>query len=91
MTCQDCKLYEERAENLRAMMTAQNDDVCQELGKALGYMWFKDDQETFPGATEEDGVFVPECCAVVMAENAAARIRKLEGEVRRLKQRLHVR
>lgn len=55
----------------------ENDDVCQTLGKALGYPWFKDDQENFPGATEAEGVCVGDHVAASMAAEAAAHIRKL--------------
>ena len=39
-------------ERLRLACTAMNTEVCQRLGKALGYPWFRDDNENFPGATE---------------------------------------
>ena len=32
--------------------------VEQEVGKTLGFPWYKDDQKNFPGATEEHGVCV---------------------------------
>lgn len=66
-------LSAEKAEvaRLRAALTAENDDVCQTLGKALGYPWFKDDQETFPGATEENGVCVGDHVAASIAAEAA--------------------
>jgi hypothetical protein len=55
-----------------------NDEVCQELGKALGYPWFKDDQVNFPGATEDDGVCVGEHVAASLAVEAAERLRKAQ-------------
>ena len=56
----------------------QNNDVCQTLGKALGYPWFKDDQKNFPGATEADGVCVGEHVAGSIADEAAAKIVELK-------------
>ena len=53
--------------------------VEQALGKALRYPWFKDDLESFPDATEADGVCVGEHVPGTIAEEAAARIAALEG------------
>lgn len=47
--------------------------------------------ENCNGATEEDGVFIFEADAETMAEEAAKKIRQLEGDLRRLRQRLHAR
>lgn len=55
-----------------------NNEVCQTLGKALRYPWFKDDQENFPGATEADGVGVGDHVAESLAAEAAKRIAELE-------------
>lgn len=52
-------------------ISKENDEICQALGKALHYPWFKDDQENFPGANEETGVCVGEHVAVSIAEEAA--------------------
>jgi hypothetical protein len=46
-------------------------EVEQILGKALGYPWFKDDQENFPGATEADGVCIGEHVTESIAQEAA--------------------
>ena len=51
-----------------------NDEICQILGKALGYPWFKDDQDLFPGATELDGVCVGDHVAESLALEAARKI-----------------
>lgn len=56
---------------LKAAMSKSNDEICQSLGKALGYPWFKDDQRNFPGATEENGVCVGEHVAESIADEAA--------------------
>lgn len=66
----------ERVEELRQACARQNEDVCQTLGKALGYPWFKDEQTAFPGATEEHGVCVGE---------HVAEIRRLRKQVEALK------
>lgn len=56
-------------------------EVDQVLGKALGYPWYKDDQENFPGATEADGVCTGEHCAETIIYEAADTIRKLRQAV----------
>ena len=67
-------------ERLRLALTELNTEVCQRLGKALGYPWFKDDQKNFPGATEENGVCTGEHVAESIAAEAARRIGNLEAE-----------
>lgn len=54
------------------------DGVCQTLGKALGYPWYKDDQKNFPGATEEHGVCVGEHVAESIAMEAAKEIQRFQ-------------
>ena len=73
-----------RADNnrLREAITQQNHEVCQTLGKALGYPWFKDDAENFPSATEADGVCVGDHVADTLACEAATRIDRLRAAVR---------
>lgn len=61
-------------ERLRLALSRQNEYICQALGKALGYPWFKDDQVNFSGATEADGVCVGEHVAESLADEAAERI-----------------
>jgi hypothetical protein len=57
---------------LREALSKQDDEICQTLGKALGYPWYKDDQKNFPGATEEHGVCVGDHVAESLAMEAAA-------------------
>lgn len=64
-------------ERLRDACAMQDGEVCQTLGKALGYPWYKDDQKNFPGATEEHGVCVGEHVAESIAAEAAKRIEAL--------------
>ena len=59
---------------LRQACAKENEDICQLLGQALGYPWFKDDQENFPGATEENGVCVGDHVAVTLAMEAARKL-----------------
>jgi hypothetical protein len=75
-------------ERLRLACTKMNDEVCQRLGKALGYPWFKDDQENFPSATEESGVCTGDHVAETIAAEAARRIGNLEAERDRLREAL---
>lgn len=73
-------LTEERsAENkkLRDARSRLNDEVMQTLGKALGYLWYKDDPVNFPNATEANGICPGDMVAEAMAEQAANRIREL--------------
>jgi hypothetical protein len=60
-------------------------EIEQILGKALGYPWYKDDQQNFPGATEADGVCVGEHVAESIAAEAANRIAQLEAELAKLR------
>jgi hypothetical protein len=68
----------DRIERLRAACSRQNEEICQVLGKALGYPWFKDDPANFPDATEEHGVCVGDHVAESLADEAAKRIERLE-------------
>lgn len=61
----------EEIASLRLAMSKENEEICQALGKALHYPWFKDDQKNFPGATKEHGVCVGEHVAASLAEEAA--------------------
>lgn len=61
------------------------DEVQQELGKALNYPWFKDDPKNFPGADEDDGVCVGDHVAETIVVEAATRIRALTAENERLR------
>jgi hypothetical protein len=65
---------------LRAACRKLNEDVSQTLGKVLGFPWFKDDQQNFPGATEADGVCVGDEVAESLAARAADKIAKLKAE-----------
>ena len=65
---------------LRTACAKENDEISQILGKALGYPWYKDDQEHFPGVTEADGVFVGEHVAITLVEEAAKALAKLRSE-----------
>ncbi len=67
-------------QRLRDALSRQNDEICQILGQALGYPWFKDDPKNFPDAAEVDGVCVGDHVAESIAEEAARAIRKLREE-----------
>jgi hypothetical protein len=60
------------------------DDIQQTLGKVLGYPWYKDDLENFPGATEADGVCVGEHVSASIAAEAAKVITALRKRVEEL-------
>lgn len=68
---------DEQAARIKVLENAcskQNEEVCQTLGQVLGYPWFCDDQQNFPGATKQDGVCVGEHVAESIAASAAKRI-----------------
>jgi hypothetical protein len=56
-----------------------NHEVCQILGKALGYPKYMDDPVNFPDATEADGVCVGEHVAETLAAEAAKKLAALGG------------
>lgn len=73
---------------LAEIATKARDDVKKELeeieqilAKALGYPWFKDDQENFPNATEADGVAVGDHTAWSLACEAADKIKEQKEEI----------
>ena len=76
----DLRETRERIKRLETGYSKMNEEVCQVLGKALGYPWFKDDPKNFPNATEANGVCVGEHVAESLADAAAARIKELEGK-----------
>ena len=70
---------EARVKMLEKAGSTVNEEICQTLGKALGYPWIKDDQKNFPGATESDGVCVGEHVAESIAAEAARKISQSEA------------
>lgn len=70
---------------LREACAKQNAEICQTLGKALGYPWFKDDRKNFPDATEEHGVCVGDHVAESIAMEAARRIATQDAEIEKLR------
>lgn len=70
---------------MKAAASTINDEVCQTLGKVLGYPWFKDDLVNFPHSTEAHGVCVGDHVAESIAAEAAERIKTLRAEVERLR------
>lgn len=76
----------QRAERLTAACSKSNDEVCQIAGKALGYMWFKEDQKTFPGATEKTGVFVGEHVAETIVSELAKKFMDVVASEKRLRE-----
>ena len=59
----------------------ESEEIEQILGKALGYPWFKDDQDNFPNATEADGVAVGDHTAWSLAMCAADKIESLQKQL----------
>lgn len=71
----------ERIHFLEKACSKQNEEICQCLGKVLGYPWLFRDQKNFPGCTESDGVCVGDHVAETIAEEAAKRILDLRQDV----------
>lgn len=63
-------------QSLRTAGAKTNHDICQILGKVLGFPWYKDDLKNFPNATEAHGICEGELVAEDMANLAAERIKK---------------
>ena len=76
-----------RVAELTQVGSKTNEEICQSLGKALGYPWFKDDQKNFPDATEESGVCVGEHVAETITEEAAEKILNLCARVAELERK----
>lgn len=76
----------ERADKMRSATMRQNEEICQTLGKVLGYPWFKDDPRNFPGATEADGVCVGDHVAESLAMEAVNRITQQAERERALRE-----
>ena len=68
---------------LRNAFAKSNEEICQTLGKALGYPWFKDDPKNFPNATGADGVCVGDHVAESLAAEAADAIAALRARAER--------
>lgn len=66
---------------VRELVSRDNDEICQALGKVLDYPWFRDDQVNFPGATEEQGVCVGDHVAASIADEAARKIASLRSQI----------
>ena len=58
--------------------------IGQLAGKALGYPWFKDDQQNFPGATEADGVCIGEHVAETIVQELVEKYQELQQVVETL-------
>ena len=71
---QETVFYRAEVARMKKAASTINEEVCQTLGAALGYPWFKDDQTNFPGATETDGVCVGPHVAESLAAEAAAKL-----------------
>lgn len=65
-------------EDLVDAVWRQDREIEQILGKALGYPRYCDDQASFPGSTEADGVCVGEHTPASLASEAADKISCLE-------------
>lgn len=67
-----------RHDSLERTCAETNEEICQILGKVLGYPWYMRDPKNFPHATEQDGVCVGDNTAESLADQAAQRITDLQ-------------
>ncbi|MGF3022659.1 hypothetical protein ACQVP2_07505 [Methylobacterium aquaticum] len=56
------------------------DQCAQIAGKALGYPWFKDDQQNFPGSTDADGVCIGDHVGDSIVEELARAYEAVKAE-----------
>jgi hypothetical protein len=63
---------------------ASEEVIGQLAGKALGYPWFKDDQQNFPGATEAEGVCIGEHVAETIVQELVQKYQELQQVVETL-------
>ena len=75
----------EERDRLRTALRETDHEICQTLGRALGYPWFGDDQANFPGATDTDGVCVGDHVAESISKEAAKEVVRLREERDRLR------
>ena len=68
----------------RGAYLALASEVDQVLGKALGYPWYCDDQENFPGTKLEDGVCTGDNCPESLLDQAAQALMSLSGKAKSL-------
>jgi hypothetical protein len=76
-----------KLKGVKDKMLQEFHNIEQILGKALGYPWLKDDQKTFPLATEKDGVTVGAETAWSLAMQAADKIKELKERNEKLSKR----
>jgi hypothetical protein len=76
-----------RLKCVRDKMLQEFYEIEQILGKALGYPWLKDDQITFPLATEKDGVTIGAETACSLAMQASDKIKELKERNEKLSKR----
>lgn len=74
------KAAEERVRFLEEACAKASNEICQVLGKALGFPRYCDDQAVFPGTTPEDGVCVHEHVDITLAMLAAEKLKAAEAE-----------
>lgn len=75
----DLALAKIEIDRLRVLYMKSNEEICQTLGRVLGYPWFCDDRVNFPGATKADGICQGEAVAETIAEGAANKIVQLKA------------
>lgn len=83
-TSENNALLKAENERLLTAMSQVNHDICQTLGKVLGYPWYKDDQKNFPGASAADGICEGDSVAESMAVEAAKKLQWYQDRVERL-------
>jgi len=72
--------WKDAYDNLRKLVTKTDREIEQVLGKVLGYPLYANDKNTFPNATESDGVCVGDHVPETLAVEAARKIEELRLE-----------
>lgn len=73
-------------QDLRRKWELHEHGITQALGKALDYPWYKDDQKTFPGATEADGVCTFDDTSETLVDRACRALAEQKAEIQALRQ-----
>jgi hypothetical protein len=72
---------EQENKRVREACRKTEKEICDTLGRALGYQLYADYQKNFPGAKKEDGYFVGEHSSKTIACEAAMKIEALKCNV----------
>lgn len=78
-TPSDLAAAKDEERSIRLAVSVSNEEICQTLGRALGYPRYADDPANFPDAMDADGVCVGDHVAETIIAEAAAWIAAAKG------------